>query len=197
MIDYKKDIEIDKLSISEPEKKEDKWVMKVLYEDSCLSFQTSSLKLHKDDKLIEFDSSKKREFFKFIDSLESSVVDYLHQNSQKLFKGKVFSKDKLRQSLVTSWNVSDEGIVYLDITDDMIKGAKFLSAFGDPIEYNELSQNVICIVILDSINFSKNEFELKYTLSHIKSKRVDNVKESFFSKKDTLVEDDKLDFFNE
>lgn len=195
MIDYKKDIEIDKLSISEPEKKEDKWVMKVVYDDTHLSFQTPSLKLHKDDKLIQFDSSKKRTFFKFIDDLESSIVDYLHQHSERMFKGKVFSKDKLKQSLITSWNVSDEGVVYLD-TGDMLQETKFLSAFGDPIDYDQLSQNVLCIFILDAIYFSKNQFELKYTVSHIKSKRVD-MKESFFEKKKTLIEDDKLDFFTE
>ncbi len=196
MIDYKKDIEIDKLSISEPQKQEHRWEMKVLYEDTYLSFQTPSMKLHKDGKLLEFDSSKKHSFFKFIDNLESCIIDYLHQNSERMFKGKVFSKEKLKQSLLTSWNVSDEGMVYLDISN-MMTNTKFVSAFGDVIEYDQLSQNVVSIIVLEAVNFSKNQFELKYSISHMKSKRVDNIKESFFEKKNTLIEDDKLDFFTE
>lgn len=196
MIDYKKDIEIDKLSILEPQKHEYKWEMKVLYEDIYLSFQTPSLKLHKHGGLLEFDSSKKHSFFKFIDNLESCVIDYLYQNSEKMFKGKVFSKEKLKQSLLTSWNISDDGMVYLDI-NNMMANTKFVSAFGDPVDYDQLSQNVICIIVLEAVNFSKNQFELKYSVSHMKSKRVDNIKESFFEKKSTLVEDDKMDFFTE
>ncbi len=197
MIDYKKDIEIDNLSISEPQKRENKWVLEVSYEDTLLSFQTPSFRFNKTDNLLLFDSSKKHSFFKFIDTLEEVIVEYLHKNSERMFKGKVFSKEKLKQSLITSWNVSDEGLVSLKLDDDMLKETKFLSSFGDPIEFEQLSKNVICIISLDTIKFSKNQFELNYKVSHMKSKRVDNPNESFFETKNALVEDDKLDFFNE
>lgn len=197
MIDYKKDIEIDKLSISEPQKKQDKWTLQVSYQDTLLTFQTPSLKLNKDDNLLYFDSSKRHSFFKFIDTLEQVIVDYLHLNSERLFKGKVFSKEKLRQSLLASWDVSDEGLVSLKINSNILEKTKFFSSFGDSVSFEQLSENVICIITLEAIIFSKNQFELNYKVSHMRSKRVNNVNESFFDRKNALIEDDKLDFFNE
>jgi hypothetical protein len=195
MIDYKKDFEIDKLSISEPIKNGNNWEMKCLYDNVDLCFQTPAVKLDKEKLTLSFDCHRKHPFFKFIDDLENNIVEYLHKNSERLFKVKSFSKSKLRDGLISSWDISDEGRVVLDCNDCIKQDTIFLSTFNEDVTFEKLSKNVLCLFCLETVNFSKDKFELKYRIKIIKSKKL-----STGTKELVLynpVKDDNLDFFNE
>lgn len=179
MIDYKKEFEIEKLSISEPIKKDSVWVLDVKYEGIPLCFQTPSLRLKKSKKELSFDSGKKLSFFKFINSIEDVIIEYLHLNSEKIFRGKKFQKDRLKYSLTSSWGVCDDGIVSFQYGDCINDSVCLLSPIDEKISYDELSTHAVCIMFLDSIVFTKDKFDLKYSISHIKSKKFTTDKDYF------------------
>ena len=193
MIAYKTKLEYEKLAIETPVKVDDVWEMKVTYDNEGLSFKTPSLSFDKRKQTISFLSNKKAVFFQFVDDIETHIVDYLHSNSQDLFKGKVFTKERLKDSLITSWDVTDDGIVSLN-RECVTKDTKILSPFDEAITLEELSKNVICIMSLSSVTFQRNKFNINYTITHIKSKKTVSNVTNFFE--ETVKEED-MDFFNE
>lgn len=193
MIDYKTKLEYGNLVVEAPVKVGSKWEMKVTYEKENLLFKTPSLLFDKTKKTISFNSEKKLVFFQFIDDIETGVIEYLCSNSQLLFNGKVFTKERLKESLVTSWDVTDDGFVSL--RDDCITSdTKILSQFDEDITIDKLSKNVICIMLLDSVTFQKDKFNINYTITHVKSKKTINDIENFF---EYTIKETDMDFFNE
>jgi hypothetical protein len=194
MLDYKTKIDYSLLVIEPPVKNEENWIMKVVYDNDILSFKTPSISFDKCSLTISFDSKKKPVFFEFIDDVETKIIDYLHEHSEEMFKGKIFSKEKLKEGLVTSWDITDDGVVSLNrkcISDDTV----VLSTFGDSIPLEELSKSVICIVKVDTVSFSKNKFDINYTLTHVKSKKIAKQSENFFEQQIDTVKVDDMDFF--
>jgi hypothetical protein len=187
MIDYKKEFEIEKLSISEPIKKDSTWVLDVKYDGIALCFQTPSLGLEKSKKELRFDSSKKYSFFKFINNIEDVIIDYIYLNSEKIFKGKKFTKERLRDSLISSWDVCDNGIVTFPFDNFMSKSICILSPIDEKISYDDLYRSVSCIIFLDSIVFTKDKFDIKYNISHIKSKKF-TTEPNYFYEPTSIVE---------
>lgn len=196
MIGYKQDIQVDKLFISEPKKYGERWVMDLSYCEQPMSFQPPTLRLNKELKQLCFNSYKKHDFLNFIDRLEKVIIEYIGSNCERLFKGKIFSEEKLKDSLKTSWDVGDDGVVSIDYEKYITDSTVFLSVFEEDINHESLTNNVVCVFVLDSIVFSKNNFELKYFISHLKSKKVDN-SVNFFDNQESVIQDDTLEFFNE
>lgn len=202
MIDYKQQFIYENLYIKNPIKKDGKWFMELTYDNNKVSFQSPVLKIDKQEGMLFFDTTKKSSFFTFLSDIEKHIIDYIHTNSRRLFDGKEFSLDKIKSSLVSPWNLSND--LHLQFKYGDLSQVKIVSPFGDTITENELNKNVICIFSLDNVVFSKSTFSLDFQITKIRARKPQGETEEFFKpvieqteNNKPEVQNDETDFFNE
>ena len=91
----------------------------------------------------------------------------MFENSSKLFKGKKFSLERLKNGLQPSINISENGDVtlYTEISPNV----SCFDMFGSLTELNEISKNVTAVILVEKIVFDKDLYTIKYIVTHLKS----------------------------
>ena len=178
VINYKtSEIDYQKLTIGEPIKNKETGNNECLvsYEGDTLFF--SSPRIQKLENNLVFNIVHKKKFLDFLEHLEEQIVSWLFENSTKLFKGKKFSLERVKNGLQPSINISENGNVtlYTDISPNV----SCFDMFGSLTELNEISQNVTAVILVEKIVFNKDLYSLKYTITHLKSTKPE--KNSNFS----------------
>lgn len=170
VLNYKTPLEQSLFQIQESKKNKEtgEWECALLYNLSELVFTTPKIKVH--DNSILFDGAKKKQFTDFIENLESQIVEYLFQNSSKIFKGKKFTKERVKSSLVPSIYIDEKGISYIQTSFN--ENLEFYDFFLDKIPKEKIEQDVIASVHVKSIVFNKELFRIDYQLTKLKNSKV-------------------------
>lgn len=178
-ISYKNPLNSSLIEIKESFKNKDtgEWECPFLYNSSELVVTTPKIKI--EDNTILFDSNKREAFVDFIEKLESSVVEHLSENSSKIFKGKKFTKERIKSSLVPSIYIDDEGVSYIQTSFN--ENLECFDFFLDRITKEELGEDVIAGVHVKSIVFNKELFRIDYQLTRLKNYKVVSQKKIDFN----------------
>jgi hypothetical protein len=168
VINYKtSEIDSTKLNINAPVKNQEtsEYECSLTYEGEGLLF--SSPRIRKQGDSLVFNIIHKKKFLDFIDHVEQQIVCWLFENSTKLFKGKKFSLERLKDSLQPSIDISETGIVTLntEISPNVI----CFDLFGSLTDLNEVGQNVTSVILVDKIVFDKDLFMINYVVTHLKA----------------------------
>lgn len=152
-----------------------KWDCKIKYEDKLFTFNTPKVNIK--DGVLFFDIKKKKIFLDFLEKIDETIINYLVENCEKIFKGKKFTLERLKNSLQPQINIDENGTVSLSaIFDDNVK---FFNTFGDPIQPNEVGKYCSVVICVEKVTFTKDLFKLKYVIKVIKSSKFEKNNENF------------------
>lgn len=173
---YKESVNSEDLDVKAAVKNTEtkKWVFSV----KDFLFQTPRIKIIKETGTLIFKLESKKQFFNYLELLEESVCDHLYKNSEKLFNGKKFSKEKILESMTSSWDIDDSGYVYLQPEIKDFNDIKCLDIFNNEISYDDLQEKVTAVIKLNSISFSKTSFKINYIFQLLKMSKVQNILKS-------------------
>lgn len=152
-----------------------KWDCKIKYEDKLLTFNTPRVNIK--DGVIFFNIKKKKIFLDFLEKINETVINFLYENCEKIFKGKKFTLERLKNSLQPQIDIDENGTVSLCTTFD--DNVKFFNTFGDQIQLHEVGQHCSAVVCVEKVTFTKDLFKLKYTVKVIKSSKFEKNNENF------------------
>jgi hypothetical protein len=137
-----------------------------------LVIQTPSLKMLKTEDNtfnLTFSMIKRGEFLTFLEELEEKIATIIHKKSETFFKGKTFSEIEIRESLVSSFTLSNDGIVSVNGIIP-IDNLKILDSFSEEILENDIKETDFYTAILkiDSISFVKSKININISLLRLK-----------------------------
>lgn len=192
-LNYKSPLNQSLFELKESKKNKDtgEWECALLYNLSDLVFTTPKIKVQ--DNTILFNGGKKKQFSDFIENLESQIVEYLFQNSPKIFKGKKFTKERVKSSLVPSIYIDERGVSYIQTSFN--ENLEFYDFFLDKISKEKIEQDVIASVHVKSIVFNKELFRIDYQLTKLKNSKVTVDKKVDFNVEQKREELEDGDFF--
>lgn len=152
-----------------------KWDCKIKYEDKLFTFNTPRVNIK--DGILFFDIKKKKIFLDFLEKIDETIINYLAENCEKIFKGKKFTLERLKNSLQPQIDIDENGIVSLSaIFDDNVK---FFNTFGDSIQPQEIGNHCSAVICVEKVTFTKDLFKLRYVLKVIKSSKFEKNNENF------------------
>lgn len=157
----------ENLKISPAIKVDKKWVLNISYDNRKLQVLSPRIKMH--GNTLSLKIQNKKEFVIFIESIELAIKRYLVENSMSLFK-KTFSGIEIDDAMVRSWNVDDNGIYYLNTTLDT--NIVYYDTFNNVINSSEIGENVSAVINVDSIEFDKVSFSIKYNILRVKQSKI-------------------------
>jgi hypothetical protein len=194
VINYKtSEIDVTKLSINPPVKNQEtsEYECELNYDGEQLQF--SSPRIRRQEDSLDFNIIHKRKFLDFIEHLEEQIISWLFTNSTKLFKGKKFSLEKLKDSLQPSIDISEIGIVSLktEISEDVM----CFDLFGSHTELNEVGKNVTAVILVDKLVFDKDLFMIDYVVTHLKTTKPE--KNMNFSFETSKKVEEEVEIINE
>lgn len=179
VINYKtSELDYTKLGINPPVKNLEtmEYECALTYEGEPLLF--SSPRIQKVEDSLVFNIIHKKKFLDFLEHLEGQIVTWLFENSTKLFKGKKFSLERIKDSLQPSIDISENGNVTLNT--EISPDVTCFDLFGSLTGLNEVGQNVTAVILLDKIIFDKDLFVINYIVTHLKTTKPEkNVNFSF------------------
>lgn len=152
-----------------------KWDCKIKYEDKVFTFNTPKVNIK--DGVLFFDINKKKIFLDFLEKIDESVINYLYENCEKIFNGKKFTLERLKNSLQPQIDIDENGTVSLCTTFD--DNVKFFNTFGDQIQLQEIGKHCSAVLCVEKVTFTKDLFKLKYTIKVIKSSKFEKNNENF------------------
>lgn len=170
MASYKTPFDQSLFEIQESKKNKDtgEWECPLLYNSKELVVTTPKIKVQ--DNTILFDGNKRKQFTEFVENLESYVVEYIFQNSAKIFKGKKFTKERVKNSLVPSIYIDDSGVSYIQTSFN--ENLEFYDFFLEKIPKEKIEQDVVASIQVKSVVFSKELFRIDYQLTRLKNSKV-------------------------
>lgn len=177
ILSYKQKLNAENLSLEYKGKNGENWYIQIKYDNQPLLFQTPVL--IKEENVLE--SGENISFLEYITSLEELIVVKMHEESKILFNGKVFSRDKLKNSMNKSW---------------IINNAKMQFLFDEPDE--DLATRARFIFAVENIVFTKTDFKIEYKIQSTKDKKkkpVVNYFEMDEPPQKENADNDNLDFF--
>jgi hypothetical protein len=174
----------------------------VKYQGEPLSFQTPKLEILSKDTM-RFNIIKEPLFYSFLEDLQDFFVSTLSKNSEKFFKGKKFSEEKIRESLGLMSLV--EGQVYLRNLD--MGDSTFFDLLHEetcaPISFPYTGN---CILQINTLNYCKSLILPVFKVLSIKIGKESRIKPDSCVLLDECEEEpeeiqeeekDNLDFFEE
>lgn len=168
---YKEIITVENLQVKPPVKNENKqWVCEVLYNHSPFLIQTPRIRIIKEIGTLVFKVPSKQGFLDYLSSIEDALVKIIANNSARFFFGKKFSLVKIKDSLSPSWDIDDDGFVYLhpSNTEKDLTNINCLDMLNDKISYEDIQENVSAIVNVESVIFTKKAFKVVYKINSLK-----------------------------
>lgn len=177
-MNYKKDFDYSLLHIAPAVKNKEsgEWVCALSFEDKDFIVSTPRVKIQENS--LVFKTENKKVFLDFIDKLEASVIQHLFDNSVKIFKGKKFSFEKIKNSLVPSILLSEDGR-FACLETETHEDIKCFSPFGEEITRTEVQKYVTAHLKINSIVFLKELFHIRYSIVVLKMSKIEltNVEE--------------------
>ncbi len=146
----------------------------IIYNEASedLVVQTPRVKVTKNENdsfNLKFSMIKKGEFLTFLEELEEKIVSIIHKKSEIFFNGKTFSEIEIRDSLKSTFSLSNDGIVSVNnvVFDSNLK---ILDSFSEELLGQDLNDDSICTAILkfDSVSFIKNSININVRLLRLK-----------------------------
>jgi hypothetical protein len=182
VISYKQ-INIKDISISLPIKGTDGYSCGILYNNEPLIIQTPVLNFSETET--SFNMIDNGQFFSLFDNMTNHFIENIFVNSKKFFNGKEFSENRICNSMKKTVETFDNGLVmlYASKTD-----TKFFNILNDPTEMPIFPFSGKCILVVDTIEFSKKDIKVSV---YIKSIKLSSKKLS--KKKDPLDFDEELE----
>jgi hypothetical protein len=152
-----------------------KWDCKIKYQDKLLTFNTPRVNIK--DGVLFFDIKKKKIFLDFLEKIDQTIVNCLFDNCEKIFKGKKFTLERLKNSLQPQLDIDENGTVSLSTTFD--DNVKFFNTFGDQINPQDIGDHCSANICVEKVIFTKDLFRIKYTIKVLKSSRIEKNNENF------------------
>lgn len=199
VLSYKDTVDYSKIVVCNPVKENKEWVCNIKYEDHSLLIKTPRIKLLKELNVLTFKIKSKKDFVEFLDVIEDGIVKYISEHSKELFSGKIFSENKIKSCLQSSWDIDDSGHVYLKLSNDSSDNVVCYDIFNNKINYSEVGQNITALLHVKSVCFSKNLFTLNYSMNQLKVSKFEENKDSGFGEVPENInvqENDELNFFD-
>jgi hypothetical protein len=177
-MNYKRDFDYSLLNIAPAVKNKEsgEWVCDLSFEGKDFLVSTPRVKIQENS--LVFKTENKKVFMDFIDKLEANVIQHLFDNSIKIFKGKKFSLEKIKSSLVPSILLSEDGrfaCLETETTEDI----RCFSPFGEEIARTDVQKYVTAHIKVNSIVFLKELFHIRYSIVVLKMSKIEltNVEE--------------------
>jgi hypothetical protein len=152
-----------------------KWDCPVKYNGTSLTFSSPRIKFI--DGILTFKIHSKKRFIEFLEQLDSVVIDYLHANSQNIFKGKTFTQERLKNSLQPQLDIDEDGTVCINAYLD--ENAKCFDIYGDQIPLYDIGTDVTATLKVDKIVFSKDLYRIKYSIVRLKMSKPEKSSATF------------------
>lgn len=166
----------DNITVNEDVYKVDNYrAAKLLFnnENLLLKLGKSSLYFNEGDTVdIACYLNKNKDLVDNLDSMVSSVKDYIYKNSEKLFKGKKFSKSRIESSFEPFYTVQkdEDGEDYVRLNNiQLCEDTKYIDMFSKHIE-KPIDNIKECrlVLLVDIIKFLNNKISLQVKVKRVK-----------------------------
>lgn len=163
---YKNKIDGNLLEVSPASKNTEtgEWDCKVKYDGKDFVISTPRIKIF-DDTLI-FNIKNKKVFADFLEEIEGAISQHLFNNSAKIFKGKRFELEKIKNSLQPSIDIDDKGFVYFQTK--FSETVECVDVFGEKTLLPVSRADVTALLKIDTVSFTKDLFRIRYTTTFLK-----------------------------
>lgn len=199
VLTYKDTMDYSKIIVSSPVKDNKEWNCNIAYMEQPLLIQTPRIKFDKELNVLTFKLRTKKEFIEFLENVENGIVQYISKNSKELFSGKIFSDEKIKSCLQSSWDIDDTGYVYIKPGNVSFDDVVCYDIFNKRIEFSEVGHNITALLHVKSVSFSKNLFRVNYIMKQLKISKFEENKTLEFGEepeKQNVRENDDLNFFD-
>jgi hypothetical protein len=195
IVSYKDNFDTNKIEISSATKNEktNKWECPVKYDGSSLLFSSPRIKFI--DGILTFKIQNKKKFIQFLEELDTMVIDYLHKNSETIFKGKSFTLERLQNSIQPQLDIDEDGTVRINAHLD--ETIRCFDVYGESIPLDLVRQDVTAVLKMDKLIFTKDLYRLKFSVSRLKMSKPEREIVTFENDTPVKQEEVKVDEVND
>lgn len=130
--------------------------------------QTPKNSVYNENKLT-FVISKNEEFFTFIESIKTRIVEILYNNSEKFFKGKKFTEDYIYRSIESPLDLCNENLKAFINIDTVVPNMVFYDHFKDKLDTPpELPWDGTFLLKFENISFIKRKIKINISINSMR-----------------------------
>jgi hypothetical protein len=166
-VTYYKNVNVDSVDLTIPEKSKGRYFSYLSLDHSPLFLQTPTLNIGAiDDNMLKLSIKKDGYFSRLLKSLDEHIIDYIFQRSSHFFRGSVFSRNKIASSFIPT--IDNENMMHVQVTNP---SKIFIKDQRDTLKvYDDITTetDAISILNIEGVAFTKNTIRLVITMHQMK-----------------------------